>query len=147
MAADDGAQLRTRLGRMVAARRVHLGLSVAKAAELADINRLTWSRVENGSNEPADFTYGRVERALQWKPGGILRWLEDQTEPEPIKVNEPAVPERVVISDPDLLRYVSIMNDPKLTATQRRNMQQQLRLWADMIDEQLAAQEGRRRAS
>jgi hypothetical protein len=144
MADQTGAELRTQLGRVVAARRVALGLSVARAAEMAEINRRTWSRVEDGSNDPEDFTYGRVERTLRWRPGSIQRWIDAGAEPE--AVDEPAPAERaaLVINDPDLLRYVTIMNDPAVPVTQRQFMRQQLRLWADQIESQLEAVRPRR---
>jgi transcriptional regulator with XRE-family HTH domain len=62
---------RRRLGELVKARRLHLGISVRQAAETAEIARNTWSDMEDGSRRTAEIKFPGIERVLQWQPGSI----------------------------------------------------------------------------
>jgi transcriptional regulator with XRE-family HTH domain len=75
---------RARLGEHVRRRRVALGLSVARAARQAGINRATWAAVEDNSRETEPYNYGLIERALDWTEGSIEAIL-DGGEPSLIK--------------------------------------------------------------
>lgn len=55
-------------------RRGELRLSMQKAADLADVHRLTWRGWENGST-PEDYNYAGIERALQWTRGSVAAIL------------------------------------------------------------------------
>lgn len=64
-----------RLAKLVAARRLELGLGILKAANAAAISKDTWKRVELGL--PVRGTsYTDVERALQWAAGSCRAVLE-----------------------------------------------------------------------
>jgi transcriptional regulator with XRE-family HTH domain len=71
------------LARRVRARRVELGLSVRAAAQAAEMDRNTWSYLEDGTKKTAEFKYAGIERALQWEPGSVTAVLEGG-EPTPI---------------------------------------------------------------
>jgi transcriptional regulator with XRE-family HTH domain len=136
-----------RLGREVASRRSSLGLSVVRAATDAGINRGTWAAIESGDREATDFIYGKVEIALKWEAGSVERIL-DGGAPLAESNTVPSQPTPAAeIIDPDLRRYVEIMQDPKLDRALRQNMRNQLRLWSDQMDLiRQAMPEGRRSA-
>lgn len=64
-----------RLARLVKERRLKLKLSVRAAAKAAGIDRNTWSSLEDGSRVLQDRNYAKVEEALNWPTGEILRIL------------------------------------------------------------------------
>lgn len=64
-----------RLGKLVAERRLELGLGILNAANAAAISKDTWKRVELGLTV-RDTSYTDVERALQWAPGSCRAVLE-----------------------------------------------------------------------
>lgn len=66
------------LGEKIKARRTELRMSMNTAARVAGINRNTWSAVERGERDTEDYTYGAIERALDWKPGSIAAVLNGQ---------------------------------------------------------------------
>jgi transcriptional regulator with XRE-family HTH domain len=72
------------LAKKVRARRVELGLSVRAAAQAADIDRNTWSYLEDGSRRTSEFKYAGIERALQWESGSVAAILEGR-EPTPVQ--------------------------------------------------------------
>lgn len=81
----DGAL--ARLGRLVAARRKELRLSVETAAKRAKINRLTWKSIEDGEErERRDTTFPGVEDALEWERGSVDRIMRGRS---PIEINPP----------------------------------------------------------
>lgn len=62
---------RERLARCVQDRRRELRLSVRAAAQLAGIDRATWSSAEAATRRTAEYHYAGIENALQWAPGSI----------------------------------------------------------------------------
>lgn len=91
--ADEGW---ARLGRVVADRRLELGLSVRAAAARAGINRATWGTLEDGDRRLSKHLWTAVEEALFWEPGSIDRIIAggDPTprrNPHPETI-EPALP-------------------------------------------------------
>lgn len=91
--ADEGW---ARLGRVVADRRLELGLSVRAAATRAGINRATWGTLEEGDRRLSKHLWTAVEEALSWEPGSIDRIItggnptpQRDPHPETIKVTLP----------------------------------------------------------
>lgn len=64
-----------RLARLVKERRLELRLSVRAAAKAAGVDRNTWSTLEDGSRVLQDRNYDKVETALNWSSGEVLRIL------------------------------------------------------------------------
>ncbi|MEC3977870.1 helix-turn-helix domain-containing protein [Amycolatopsis sp. H20-H5] len=64
------------LSREVRERRRHLGLSVRAAAAAANIDRATWTSLEDGSRVTQDRHYVAIEHALQWPTGYISHLLQ-----------------------------------------------------------------------
>lgn len=60
-----------RLAEAVKSRRFQLGLSARGAAAKANINRSTWSTVEDVERKLSKHLWVAVERALDWAPGSI----------------------------------------------------------------------------
>ncbi|MEU7170394.1 hypothetical protein ABZ949_02735 [Micromonospora tulbaghiae] len=59
-------------------------MSISAAARVAGINRSTWGAVERGERETEDYTYGAIERALNWEAGkaqAILAQASASTKP------------------------------------------------------------------
>lgn len=83
------------LAEKIKVRRLHLGMSISGAGRDAGVHRLTWRGWEHGVL-PEEFNFVRIEKVLQWLPGGVLRALagqepvlaEDAAEPEPTDINE-----------------------------------------------------------
>lgn len=68
---------RERLASEIRSRRIDLGLSVQKAAQLAGgIARNTWSGIETGRNRTQERHHAGIERALGWAPGSIAAILD-----------------------------------------------------------------------
>lgn len=101
------------LARRVRARRVELGLSVRAAAQAAEMDRNTWSYLEDGSRRTSEFKYAGIERALQWAPGSVAAILEGR-EPTPIQSGDAGEP---VDEELELVR-----TDPKLTPDMRKRI-------------------------
>lgn len=82
---------RERLGRLVYERRRALGLSIARAARDAGINRATWTAIEDASRDTETYNYGPVERVLGWASGSIDDILDggEPTLQIPTSVAEP----------------------------------------------------------
>jgi transcriptional regulator with XRE-family HTH domain len=72
---DETAQ--QRLARRVKTRRLQLHLSVRAAAMKAGVDRNTWSWLEAGTRVLQDRNYSKVETALEWPLGEILRILAE----------------------------------------------------------------------
>ena len=72
---DTDETPKDRLARLVHARRLELRLSVRAAAKAAGVDRNTWSSLEDGSRVLQDRNYAKIEEALSWPTGEILRIL------------------------------------------------------------------------
>ncbi|WP_146755545.1 transcriptional regulator [Micromonospora saelicesensis] len=96
------------LARKVRARRVELGLSVRAAAQAAEMDRNTWSYLEDGSKKTAEFKYAGIERALQWEPGSVTAIL-DGRDPTPVTAPSEADDEEIEL----------VRGDKKLTPEMR----------------------------
>lgn len=81
----------------IAERRRLLGLSQSRAATLAGASRTSWVAWEKGTATPEDYSYVKIERALEWQPGSVAGILAGG-EPTPIPEPEP------IPIDPDLER-------------------------------------------
>ncbi|MEV0726050.1 helix-turn-helix transcriptional regulator [Micromonospora purpureochromogenes] len=99
------------LAQKVRARRVELGLSVRAAAQAAEMDRNTWSYLEDGSRKTAEFKYAGIERALRWEPGSVSAILEGR---EPTPISGPKAAEDPVDEEIELVR-----TDPKLSDEMR----------------------------
>ncbi|WP_131736450.1 helix-turn-helix transcriptional regulator [Actinomadura roseirufa] len=84
-----------RVARYVSARRGDLGLTQEQLAERASVDRKTIYNLESGERWPQAGTRSRVERALGWYPGDLVRLSEGQ---EPIEY-EPPPPGRELLAD------------------------------------------------
>ena len=89
---------RERLGRQVAQRRTHLGLSVSAAARIAQIDRGTWTGIEKAARMTEAYNYAGIERALNWSPGSIAATLAGgnptpQGDPVDLEKIPPTLPE------------------------------------------------------
>lgn len=82
------------LATAVRTRRTELRLGIEPAAKLAGISKDTWKRVEAGL-KVRDTTYGAMDSALRWAPGGCAAVLEGG---EPVPSEEVASEEGVRIS-------------------------------------------------
>ncbi|WP_157779110.1 helix-turn-helix domain-containing protein [Micromonospora sp. WMMA2032] len=102
------------LARRVRARRVELGLSVRAAAQAAEMDRNTWSYIEDASRKTSEFKYAGIERALRWEPGSVVAILRGG-EPTPVK---PAA----VATQPDDEEIELVRTDPKLTPEMRERI-------------------------
>ncbi len=71
------------LGRIVERRRLALGLSKDKAAELGLMATVTWTRVEKGQDVRA-LSLSGVDRALGWPDGSCADYLDGGNVPRPI---------------------------------------------------------------
>lgn len=71
----------------VKARRGTRRLSKDKAAELAGMSPVTWTRVEDGLAVRV-LTYAGVEKVLSW-PGGSIQAYLDSGDAEPLVVDDP----------------------------------------------------------
>ncbi|MFD4596818.1 hypothetical protein ACFWPQ_02170 [Streptomyces sp. NPDC058464] len=94
-----------RLAKLVAERRLELGLGVEPAAKRASMSKDTWKRVEAAKNVQ-DTTYTRIERALQWALGSCGRVLDGK---DPITLDStPAAEDSAVAIIPkeELRRHV-----------------------------------------
>ncbi|MEV5629133.1 helix-turn-helix domain-containing protein [Micromonospora tulbaghiae] len=100
------------LAARVRARRMELGLSVRKAAESAEMDRNTWSYLEDGSRRTAEFKYAGIERALRWAPGSVAAILGGG-EPTPA---DPAV----AVEDDEEIALVR--SDPRLSDEMRERI-------------------------
>lgn len=65
-----------RLNRLMAIRRVELGLRWGTVAELADIKVSTLGAIRRGDNPPSVLSARGLDIALQLEPGNILRILD-----------------------------------------------------------------------
>lgn len=92
---------RTRgLGGYTVERRRQLGLSQSRAASLARASRTSWVAWEKGTATPEDYSYVKIERALEWAPGSVAAVLAGG-EPTPLvaAVPEPLDEERAALFD------------------------------------------------
>lgn len=108
---------RERLGRQVALRRSHLGLSISAAARIAQIDRGTWTGVEKAARETEEYNHAGIERALQWAPGSIAATLAGG-DPTPQRADQPEAIERTLPEDFDLqaeIERISRLNIPART--------------------------------
>lgn len=71
-----------RLARFIQRRREELGLSVRKAASLAEVDRGTWADAEEAKRNLSRRSWSGFERALQWQAGSIEAILA-AGEPQP----------------------------------------------------------------
>jgi hypothetical protein len=74
---------RGRLGEAMRQRRLELGLSVRAAAQLAELNRATWSSAERGTRTLRQHNQAGVEYALGWAPGHAAVLLSGTAQPDP----------------------------------------------------------------
>lgn len=66
-----------RLGRYVLARRESLGLTQGQVAERGGPSDTTLTKIENGTGPlPSKVTLKRLDKALEWEPGGAHQILE-----------------------------------------------------------------------
>lgn len=101
-----------RLAQLVQDRRSSLRLSKDKAAELAGMSPVTWTRVEDGLTVRA-LTYAGVEAVLGWPARGIKRYLKDGDE-APLRGDLPASePGESVDRSADLGSLLAAMDDPE----------------------------------
>ncbi len=99
------------LAKRVRARRVELSLSVRAAAAAAEMDRNTWSYLEDGSRRTSEFKFAGIERALRWESGSVAAILEGR-DPTPAQPeNNTAAP---VDEEIELVR-----TDKKLTPEMR----------------------------
>lgn len=75
------------LGELIRLRRLELGLSVSRAARLADVDRGSWTDWEKG-RKPFESNYVNIERALQWPP----RFISGVMAPRAHEHSPPAAP-------------------------------------------------------
>lgn len=119
----------------VATRRKQLQLSIVAAAAAAGINRATWSALEQGTRDTESYTYGGVERALNWAPGSIDRILDGG---EPVLLDA---------SRQDVgARLTEIRDDPDLPGYLRRQAQAALDAITALVEASEAERRNRRRA-
>lgn len=59
------------LGARIKAARLGLGLSRSRAAKIAEVDRSTWTKWEDGKSAPYEANYVKIERTLRWPPGYI----------------------------------------------------------------------------
>lgn len=67
-----------RLAEIAHARRLELGLPIAKAAQAAGVSKDTWKRIEEGK-PVRDVTYAKIENVLVWVAGSINEILDGAT--------------------------------------------------------------------
>lgn len=97
---------RTRLGQLVADQRRRLGLSISRAANKAQINRSTWTAIEEGTRDTEDYIYALVEKVLGWEIGSIDRVLAGDDPVEAPAVDAPARPRSPVDDLADDIRRI-----------------------------------------
>ncbi len=74
--AEDRVDL---VGRLVKARRLELGHTQQKAAELADVSLSTWNLLETGRRARfEDLTLAQVAKSLGWPPSALARLLQGE---------------------------------------------------------------------
>jgi len=66
---------RSRLARLIQARRRELRLSERQAAAAAGVARNTWASAEQGVKQLSEKSIAGIEAALKWAPGSIDRIL------------------------------------------------------------------------
>lgn len=76
---SDDETPQQRLARRVKTRRLELRLSVRAASMAAGVDRNTWSWLEAGTRVLQDRNYAKVETALEWPDGEVLRILSEPT--------------------------------------------------------------------
>lgn len=76
------------VARRVKRRRLALGIN---QDETEEVSPATWNKIENAKEQSyKDFTLARIERALFWPPGFIMRLAEGE-DPEDPEANESEV--------------------------------------------------------
>jgi hypothetical protein len=126
---------RAKLGRLIKARRLALGLSLSRAAKSAPIDRVTWTAAEDATRSTRRIHFAAIERVLHWSPGSIDAILDgrDPTElPEP-----PAAPRRAAEAEPTLEQEIERLKRlPGLTPRERRAaLRALIDFYAEDIDE------------
>ncbi len=91
---------RERLGQLIKARRLALGLTMPAAAEAVPIARNTWSGLERGTRRTASHLYAAIERVLRWQDGSIELVLAGG---EAVELDRP---ERAPTTDAELVREI-----------------------------------------
>lgn len=107
-----------RLAAAVKARRKALLLSIRKAAGLAAMSPITWTRVENAL-PVHELTYARIECALGWEQNTAAAMLH-------VDAPAPAAESTHVERYPDnpILQHLWDLPDPELTEEQRLTLVQ-----------------------
>jgi transcriptional regulator with XRE-family HTH domain len=116
-----------RLAEAVHGRRLQLNLSVRSAAEMANMSKDTWMRVERG--EPVrHMTYDRVEATLGWTVGSCRKVMHGD---EPSFLDEAAatevrftavLPQDLEVQIRDAVQGALIASTDDLTAAQIRQV-------------------------
>ncbi|WP_159848454.1 helix-turn-helix domain-containing protein [Nocardia sp. CY41] len=84
----DVAQLK-RFGELVRARRLKLGRTIAQAAAVGDMSEKTLGQLERAEGHiPSLTTLGKVDVAVDWKPGSAVAALHGNTPPKPLEEDE-----------------------------------------------------------
>lgn len=80
-------------GELLRIQRVAQGLNHEEAAKRAEMHRVSWTRIENGSVTPADLTAIRMARALGLGTEEVIRLMKPRQESGlvPCLVSSPAV--------------------------------------------------------
>lgn len=130
---------RTRLARMIRARRLELRLSERQAALRAGVARNTWASAEEGTRQPAERSSAGIEEALGWEHGSIdvimaggkprfVIDLQDHKPPSP---------------DSDVQREIERISKLDLPATARMDL---IRRVLDLYEEAAAEKQERQQA-
>ena len=110
------------VGKLVKARRLELGHTQQKAAELADVSLSTWNLLETGRRARfEDLTLAQVAKSLGWPSSALARLLDGE---DPDEVIPPAqsvrphtvaatvqVPSPTVTAIPDGVAFASELPD------------------------------------
>lgn len=124
---------RAKLGELIKARRLALGLSLSRAAKMAPLDRVTWTAAEDASRETRRVHFAAIERVLRWRPGSIDAILAGQAPTElPVPAPAPArTPEPTLEQEIARLRAM-----PGLTGRERRAaLRALIDFYAEDIDE------------
>lgn len=90
------------LGLAMQARRHSLGLSMMKAANLAGLNRATWTTAERATRALRQYNYSAVERALGWSPGSVEQILSGG---EPTVADRAAPVKRAAVAESAVIQF------------------------------------------
>lgn len=111
---------RAKLGELIKARRLALGLSLSRAAKMAPLDRVTWTAAEGATRETRRAHFAAIERVLRWVPGSIDAILAGD-KPTELPTALPEPPARPTPAEPTLEQEIARLRARSgLTPRERR---------------------------